>query len=169
MSAPTELLVVMFQGESRAAEVLETVRRLRASGALNLGNAAVIERDAEGRTQFTELNDFTPGEGAAAGAVVGALLGALRGQLLADTLIGAGIGWRASEALDLGFSDSILQQIASQLSPNSSALALAVEFDRLDEALQALSHYHGTILHQTLPTGQARQIEVAMGGGQATF
>ena len=167
MSAPTELLVVMFQGESRAAEVLEAVKRLRATGALHLGNAAVITRNAQGHTSVNELKDLSPGEGAAAGAALGALVGALRGNLLADTLIGAGVGWLASETLDLGFSDTFLHQIASQLSPNTSALALAVEFDRLDEALHTLGQYHGTILHQTLSAEQARQLKVAMEGVQA--
>lgn len=168
MSAPTELLVVMFQGESRAVEVLKAVKHLRGIGALHLGNAAVISRDARGTISFDELNDLTLGEGAATGAVIGALVGALRGQLLGDTLIGAGLGWLASKALDLGFSDDFLERIGTQLSPNSSALAVAVEFDRLDEALQTLGQYHGTILQQTLPPEQARKLELAMESAPAS-
>jgi uncharacterized membrane protein len=164
MHAPSELLAIVFQGETRAGEVLAVVNQLHHEGAVDLHNAAVITRDAAGRIAIHETNDFTPREGALGGTVLGGLIGLLRGKLLGDALLGAGAGYVASKVLDLGFNDAFLNEIAATLTPNTSALVLAIEFERLNEALRVLDPYHGTILRQTLPPEQARKLAAAMEG-----
>jgi len=162
MNMPTELLAIAFPGETRAREVLEVIDRLHREGAVDLHNAAVITRDAAGKIAIHESNDFTSGEGAVGGAVLGGVVGLLRGKLLGDALLGAGAGYVASKLLDLGFDDAFLNDIAASLTPNSSALVLAIEFERLDEALRALDPYHGTIIRQSLPADQAEKLAAAM-------
>jgi len=164
MSVPSELLAVVFEGETRAQAVLEAMNRLHHEGVVDLHNAAIIARDAEGKTTIHESNDFTPGQGALGGAVLGSVIGLLRGNVVGDALVGAGVGYLASKVLDLGFSDSFLREIGATLTPNSSALVLAVEFDRLDEALRVLDQFHGKIIRQTLAPDQARKLEAAMQG-----
>jgi uncharacterized membrane protein len=164
MHAPSELLAIVFQGETRAGEVLAVVNQLHHEGAVDLHNAAVITRDAAGKIAIHETNDFTPREGALGGAVLGGLIGLLRGKLLGDALLGAGAGYVASKVLDLGFNDAFLNEIAATLTPNTSALVLAIEFERLDEALRVLDPYHGTIIRQTLPPEQVQKLAAAMEG-----
>jgi uncharacterized membrane protein len=164
MNVPTELLAIVFPGETRAGEVLEVVDRLHREGAVDLHNAAVITRDAAGKITIHESNDFTPREGALGGVVLGGVIGLLRGKLLGDALLGAGAGYVASKVLDLGFDDKFLNDIAATLTPNTSALVLAIEFDRLDEALAKLDPYHGTIIRQSLPPDQAEKLAAAMQG-----
>jgi uncharacterized membrane protein len=164
MNVPTELLAIVFAGETRAQEVLEVVDRLHREGAVDLHNAAVITRDATGKIAVHERNDLTAREGAVGGAVLGGVLGLLRGKLLGDALLGAGVGYVASKLLDLGFDDKFLNDIAAGLTPNTSALVLAIEFDRLDEALAELDSYHGTIIRQSLPPDQAQKLAAAMEG-----
>ena len=164
MNVPTELLAIVFPGETRAREVLAVVDRLHREGAVDLHNAAVIVRDAAGKIAVHESNDFTPREGAVGGAVLGGVIGLLRGRLLGDALLGAGAGYVAGKVLDLGFDDTFLNDIAATLTPNTSALVLAIEFDRLDEALRALDPYHGMIIRQSLPPDQAKKLAAAMQG-----
>lgn len=164
MDIPSELLAIVFQGETRAGEVLEAVKRLQREGAVDLHNAAYITRDAAGKITIHETNDFTTAQGTVTGAVLGAVLGLLRGKLLGDTLLGGGIGFLASKALDLGFDDRFLQAIGDTLTPDASALVLAIQFERLDEALRVLAPYHGHIIHQSLPADQAQQLAAALEG-----
>jgi uncharacterized membrane protein len=164
MNVPTELLAIVFAGETRAQEVLEVVDRLHREGAVDLHNAAVITRDAAGKIAVRERNDLTAREGAVGGAVLGGVVGLLRGKLLGDALLGAGVGYVAGKVLDLGFDDKFLNDVAAGLTPNTSALVLAIEFDRLDEALRALDPYHGTIIRQSLPADQAQKLAAAMEG-----
>lgn len=111
-----------------------------------------------------ETNDFTAEQGLVGGALVGGLLDLIKGGLLGGALVGAGVGYLASKALDLGFSDDFLKEIADTLTPNSSAIVAAVEFEQVDEAMRALDPYHGKILRQTLPPEQAQQLAAAMEG-----
>jgi uncharacterized membrane protein len=164
MDIPIELLAIVFQGETRAQEVLDAVDRLHHQGAVDLHNAALITRNAAGKIAIHERNDFTAAEGVKGGAVLGAVIGLLRGKLLGDALLGAGAGYLASKAIDLGFEDSFLKAIGDTLTPNSSALVLAIQFERLDEALQVLDQYHGHIIRQTLPADQAQKLAAAIEG-----
>lgn len=164
MDVPNELLAIVFQGETRAQEVLDAVNRLHHQGAVDLHNSAIITRNPTGKIAIHETNDFTAAEGATGGAVLGAVIGLLRGKLLGDALLGAGAGYLASKAIDLGFDDSFLKAIGDTLTPDSSALVLAIQFERLDEALQVLDQYHGHIIRQSLPADQAQKLVAAMEG-----
>jgi uncharacterized membrane protein len=167
MKQPDELLVVVFQGETRAAEVLHVVQRLHAQHIVDLHNTAIIVRDAKGQISIHETNDFTPGQGAVAGGLVGGLVGILTGNVAKGALLGAGAGFVAARVLDLGFSDEFLRQIGEAMTQGTSALVLAIEFERVDEAILALDPYHGQILRQTLPPDVAQKLSAAMEGPQA--
>jgi uncharacterized membrane protein len=164
MEVPSELLAIVFQGETRAREVLDAVNQLHNEGAVDLHNAAVITRNAAGQISIHETNDFTATQGAVGGAVLGGVIGLLRGKLLGGALVGAGAGYVASKLLDLGFDDDFLKAIADGLTPDTSALVLAIQFERLDEALRTLDQYHGHIIRQSLPADQARKLAAAMEG-----
>lgn len=163
-SIPSELIVVAFEGQTRAAEVLQTLERIHHERLIDLHSAAVIIRDNSGKTTFHETNDFNSVQGLASGALVGGLVGLIKGGLLGGALLGAGAGYVASKVLDLGFGDDFLREVAESLTPNSSAIVAAVEFERVDEAMRALDPFHGKILRQTLPPEQAQKLVVAMEG-----
>lgn len=164
MDVPSELLAIVFPGETRAHEVLDAVNRLHREGAIDLHNAALITRDAAGKIAIHETNDFPTRQGMAGGALLGGVIGLLRGRLVGDTLLGAGAGYLASRVLDLGFSDAFLKEIGDTLTPDSSALVLAIQFERLDDALRVLDQYHGHIIRQSLPAEQAQKLAAAMEG-----
>jgi uncharacterized membrane protein len=163
-NVPSELLVIAFPGEGRAAEVLQILDRMHHGHLIDLQGAAVISRNVSGKTAIHETNDFTAEQGLVGGALVGGLLGLIKGGLLEGALVGAGLGYLASKALDLGFSDDFLKEIADSLTPESSAIVAAVEFEKVDEAIRALDPYHGKILRQTLPPDQAQKLAAAMEG-----
>jgi uncharacterized membrane protein len=166
MRQPDELLVIVFAGETRAGEVLQVVQRLHEQHIVDLHNTAIVVRNAKGQIAIHETNDFTPGQGVVAGGLVGGLVGMLTGNLARDALLGAGAGYVASRVLDLGFSDDFLRQIGEAMIPGSSALVLAIEFERVDEAIRALEPYRGKILRQTLPPDVAQKLAAAMEGAQ---
>ncbi len=163
-NVPSELLVVAFPGETRAAEVMQALDRIHREHLIDLHAAAIVSRDANGKTTIRETNDFTAEQGLVGGALVGGLLGLIKGGMLGGALVGAGAGYLASKVLDLGFSDAFLREVADSLTPNSSAIVVAVEFERVDEAMRVLDPFHGKILRQTLPPGQAEKLAAAMEG-----
>lgn len=148
----SELLVVAFQDVNKAQEVLKVLQQLDHEHAVNLKNAAIVQRDASGKVSVHETRDFNAKQGAVAGALAGGLLGMMRGNLLAGAALGAASGLGAAKLIDLGFSDSYLKEVAEQLTPGSSAIVAVVDFTQVDRAMSVLDQFDGgRILRQTLP------------------
>lgn len=163
MSDPNELLVVAYPGENRASEVLQALQQLNHEHAVALHNAAVIVRHANGKSSIHETRDFDTKQGAVTGALAGGLLGLLKGDLVEGAVLGAGAGFVASKVLDLGFKDDYLQELATQLTPGSSAVVAIVEIEHADAAMQTLHQFQGgRILRTTLSPDVAQQVASAL-------
>jgi uncharacterized membrane protein len=161
---PTEMFVVVFEGEAKAREVLETLGQLEDDRLVKLGKAAVITRDGAGEVVVDETADMSTKESAVAGAAAGALLGLVTGRgLLGGALLGAGGGAVAAKGLDLGLDDAYLQEVGESLQPRSSALVATIDFQSVQPAMEALDQFDGgTILTQTLAPEVAAQLSAAI-------
>ncbi len=161
---PTEMFVVAFDGVGQADEVLETLKELDDNQLVELGKAAVIQRDADGQIELEETADMDTKDSAIAGAVAGGLLGMLTGKgLVGGALLGAGGGALASKGLDLGIDDDYLNEVAESLGPDSSAIVATVEFANVDASMEALDRFEaGTIVHTTLQPEITAQLSDAV-------
>lgn len=162
---PTEMLVIAFDGESQASQVLETLRHLDDEDLVDLGNAAHVVRPAgDGPVEIDETRDLDMKESSIAGAAAGGLLGLLRGRgLLGGALLGAGGAALASKAVDLGLDDAYLQEVGAQLQPGTSALVAMVEVQAVEPVMKALDHFQGgTILRHTLAPDIAARLSAAL-------
>ena len=70
-----EMMVVAFEDEYKADEVLSTLKQLDVEATVDLKSAAVVKRDAEGKVKIKETKDFDAKQGAIGGAVAGRLAG----------------------------------------------------------------------------------------------
>ncbi len=161
---PTEMFVVSFEDEAKANEVLEALGELKDQQLVELGNAAVIRRSAEGDVDIEETADMDTKEGAIAGAVAGGLLGMLTGKgLVGGALLGAGGGALAAKGMDLGIDDDFLKKVGEGLQSGSSAIVATVEFTDAEAAMEALDRFSGgTILHTTLQPEIIEQLSAAV-------
>lgn len=166
MAEQTELLVMMYDGEQRAVQVAGVLEALERERVVDLHNVAIISCDPGGRTHIHETNDpTTPRQGTLVGALLGGVVGLLKHRPAQGAALGAAGGYVASRLLDLGFDDTTLRAIAHSLSPDTSALVLAIEIRDLDAAAQRLAPYGGTVLRNTSPEGQAARLAQALGQG----
>jgi uncharacterized membrane protein len=164
MSAdPQEMVVVSFPDENKAQEVLSVLKQLDHEGAAELRNAAIIRRSASGEISIQETRDFDDRQGVIAGALAGGLIGLLRGHALAGAALGAASGFGVSKAVDLGFPDAYLRDLAQQLQPGSSAIVAVVTFTNIDKAMATLDQFDGgTIMRQTLPPDVAQKLSAVV-------
>lgn len=160
---PNELMVIAFPGEQKANEVLDVLRELQHEHMIELRNAAVVVRHADGRTEIHETRDFTTRQGVLAGALAGGLVGLLRGNALAGGAIGAAGGLLAGRLVDLGFPDQYLRDIATELTPGSSAIVAVVDFAHVTPAMAVLDQFDGgKILRHTLPADVAEKLSTVV-------
>ncbi len=146
-----EMVVVSFDNENRANEVLDTFKRMEDMAVADLKSGAVVVRDAEGKVTIKETSDFDAKQGAIGGAIAGGLLSLLGGSLVKGAILGAAGGAVAGKVIDLGLDDDFLKEIGDSLGTSSSAVVAMVDFDQLDQAMEELDKFEGgTILHHTL-------------------
>ncbi|NIM93419.1 MAG: DUF1269 domain-containing protein [Anaerolineales bacterium] len=138
-----EMIVVAFDNEFEAQQVLDSLKGMDAINVVDLKSAAVIVRDADGKVQIKETRDFDAKQGAIGGAVAGGLLGLLGGGLLRGAILGAAGGAAAGEFVDLGLDDDFLKAVGESLGPSSSAIVALVDFQQVDQAMEELDKFAG--------------------------
>ena len=82
-----DLLVIAYASEARAEEVRAKLLSMQKEYLIELGDAVVAVKDANGRIKLNQLMNTT-----AQGAMSGALWGALIGLIFLNPLLGMGIG-----------------------------------------------------------------------------
>jgi uncharacterized membrane protein len=158
-----EMMVVAFENEYKADEVLSTLKQLDVEATVDLKSAAVVKRDAEGKVRIKETTDFDAKQGAIGGAVAGGLLGLLTGKLLVGALVGAAGGAVAGKGIDLGLNDEYLETVGESLESQNSALVALIAFERVDRAMAELEKFEGgTILRHTLSDEVFQQLSDAV-------
>jgi uncharacterized membrane protein len=146
-----EMMVVAFDSEDEAEQVLDALKALEGEHVIDLKSAAVVVRRADGKVRIKETNDFDARQGAIGGAVAGGLLGLLRGGLLKGAILGAAGGAAAGKVVDLGLEDDFLKEVGESLGTGTSAVVALVDFEQVDAAMDELDKFEGgRILRHTL-------------------
>jgi uncharacterized membrane protein len=125
----TELLVMLFDDIDKADKALEEVKELARYKYLKVADAAVLKRDGEGKATLKETNDFSGKKGAVVGAVGGAVLALLGPVGWGAAAVGAAVGGVGGHLGDRGLPNEALEDLKSQLAPNTSMLVVQVEHE----------------------------------------
>jgi len=163
----SNLVVVAYPDEYRAAEVLATVRRLNNEYLIDLDDACYVTKDARGKLKLHQNTSLT-GAGAAWGGMWGMLIGLLFFVPFLGFAIGAGLGALSGKLSDYGIDDEFAKRLTSTLQPNSSAIFMLVRKATPDKVVPILAQYGGTILQTSLPKETEQKLQEALnkGGGK---
>ena len=146
-----EMIVVAFDNEHGAEQVLDTLKGMEAMEVVDLKSAAVIVRSDSGKVKIKETSDIDAKQGAIGGAIAGGVLGLLGGGLVKGALLGAAGGAAAGKFIDLGLDDDFLKEIGDNIGPGTSAVVALVDFEQVDQAMEELDKFEGgRILRHTL-------------------
>lgn len=156
------LVAVTYPNEKKAHEVLSGLRNLQSQYLIDLEDAVVVTKDANGKIQLHQSVDLTQ-----AGAVNGAFWGLLIGLLItlpfpflaplawvgiaaASAGVGAGVGAIAGHASDLGIDDEFIKSLAGNMAPGTSTLFFLARSVTMDRVEPDLAKYGGTIIYTNL-------------------
>ena len=138
-----EMMVVAFDNETEADEVLNTLKGMESMDIVDLKSAAVIVSSASGEVKIKETSDFDTKQGAIGGALAGGGLGLLSGGLIKGAILGAAGGAAAGKFVDLGLDDEFLKSVGDNLGSGSSAIVALVDFEQVDQAMEELDKFEG--------------------------
>jgi uncharacterized membrane protein len=127
-----QVFVATFSDETHAASALQDFRAMDRDGSIELIDAVVVVRDAEGKVRYEETADPSGKRWAKRGAIAGGLVGLLfPPSIIAGAVVGGGL-W--GKVRDKGFKDDDLKAIGDSLEPGTSAI-IAVAQDQVVERL----------------------------------
>lgn len=156
----SRLIIVAFEGQHTANEVLSKLRSMEQDWAISLDEVAILSRNAGGDTHLTRSSKLTE-KTSIAGGSLGVLLGLVIGAATANPVIaagglllgvtgGAGVGALAG-ALDQAEEEKeLVAKVANDLKPNSSALAMLAWIRRPTELLETVEGLKGKVIETTL-------------------
>ncbi|MGH2514445.1 MAG: DUF1269 domain-containing protein [Ktedonobacterales bacterium] len=163
----SNLIVVAYPDEYRAAEVLAALRRLNKEYLLDFDDACYVTKDAGGKIKLHQ-NTSLAGAGAAWGGMWGVLIGLLFFVPFLGLAIGAGLGALSGKLTDYGIDDKFAKQIAETMQPNTSAIFVLVRKSTPDKVVPEVAKFGGTILQTSLPKETEEKLQAALkqGGGE---
>ena len=135
----SDLVFIAFDTEKQAEEVRDRVLGLQREYLIEVGDAVIATRDANGRIKLNQLMNTT-----ATGALSGALWGTLIGWIFLMPVVGAAVG-AASGALggalsDVGINDNQMRKDAqAALTPGKAGLFLLIRKMTTDKVLDSPS------------------------------
>jgi uncharacterized membrane protein len=154
----SDLIAIAYDDEYKAEEVRLTLIKLQKEHLIELEDAAVVVKNAEGKIKLKQAVDLT-----AAGAVSGGFWGLLIGTLFLSPILGAAVGAAAGAASgalsDIGVDDDFMKSLGETLKPGSSALFVLVRKVTPDKVLDEVAPYGGTVLRTSLSKDEEAQLQ----------
>jgi uncharacterized membrane protein len=156
-----DLVIIAYDSEEKAEAARQKLLELQKEYLIELGDAVVAVRRADGNVKLNQLINTT-----AAGAVSGAMWGALIGLMFLNPLVGAALG-AGGGALggyltDVGIDDKFLKDATTALKPGTAALCVLVRKSTPDKVLPAMAAFGGTVLRTNLSAQQEAKLRDAL-------
>jgi uncharacterized membrane protein len=162
----SDLLVIEFPSEEKAEGVRELLLAMQQEYLIELGDAVVAVKDANGRIKLNQL--FQPvKQGAVSGLLWGSLIGLLFMMPLAGAAIGAASGALGGRLTDLGINDDFMREVARTLQSGNAALFLLIRKMTTDKVLAALKGVGGRVLRSSFDETKEEVLRAALAGAQA--
>lgn len=157
----SDLIVISYDDEFKAEEVRLTLAKLQVEHLIELEDAAVVVKDANGKIKLKQAVNLT-GAGAASGGFWGLLIGTLFFSPLFGAAIGAASGALAGALSDIGVDDNFMRELGETLQPKTSALFVLVRKVTPDKVLEDVSKYGGKVLRTSLSKDEEAQLQAVL-------
>lgn len=159
----SDLVVLAFDTQSGAGEMLTEIDRLQKLQLLTLDDAATVVRDTGGKPKVQQARSLV-GAGAFGGAFWGMLIGLLFFMPWLGLAMGAITGALAGKFSDIGIDDKFIKEVGEAIKPGTSALFLMVREVRGDRVLEEIGGKQGvTIVRTSLSKEAEERLREALG------
>jgi uncharacterized membrane protein len=155
----SDLIVMSFDSVATAEEVRSKVRALQKQGLIDLSDAAVISKDADGKIKVHNEVSHETKVGTGVGAVLGALLTFV---FPAGILLGAAGGAAVGALMGNGVDRKFVEDVQNSLAPGSSALFVVLRGGDAAAIRGTLEPYEGTLIQTTLDSSMEEQLRDAL-------
>jgi uncharacterized membrane protein len=159
-----DLVIIAYPDEPTAEAARAKLIELQKQYLIQLGDAVVAVRNADGSVKLNQLMNTTAA-GAAGGALWGTLIGLLFLNPILGAAAGAGAGALSGYLTDVGIDDKFMKSAADALTPGQAALCVMVRQVTADKVLPEMAPFGGTVLRTNLTDEQEQKLKDALRGG----
>ena len=157
----SNLIVLAFDDMEEAEKVHQALVQGKKEGVLQIDDAAVIVKDADGKVHVK--NQISRGTWSATG--VGGLLGLLVGAIffpIGGLVLGLAGGALVGRMMNLGVNGKFVKDVEAELKPGTSAIFVLGKGDPT-ATLAILRQYKGKVLQTTLSTDAEESLRKSLG------
>ena len=162
----SKLLVISFTDPLRAQEFMLATSRLARDEDLQVHDAVIVARDADGTSHVRETTDITPVQAGLGGGVWGLLLGTLFGGPIGGLVVGAataGGGALFAKLRDTGIRDATVEQLRTAVPPGRTAVALLVSHVSVADLQRELTRFpQAELVESDLPPAAVNAVQEAL-------
>jgi uncharacterized membrane protein len=157
----SDLIAVAYPDRETADKVRNELARLTREHVIEIEDAVVVTREANGRVKLHQA--VSPaGAGAAGGALWGGLIGLIFLAPLLGAAIGAGVGAASGALTDLGIDDNLMKELGQSVPEGGAALFVLVRQVTPDKVIPRISQYGGKILQSSLSDEAEQRLQEAL-------
>ena len=162
----SDLVVIAFPSEAKAEEVRQKLLGMQKEYLIELGDAVIAVKQADGGVKLNQL--FHPtATAAASGTMWGALVGLIFMMPLVGAAIGAASGALSGYMMDLGINDQFMKDAAQSLNAGNAALFLLIRKMTADKVLADLQGVGGTVMRTSFDHTKEEALRAALAGAKA--
>jgi uncharacterized membrane protein len=160
------IIGVSFDRQVLAQQYLLAMGGLKESGALDLQDAVIVYKSADGSVKVVETIDPTPGRAALNGAMWTSLLGLVLGGpvgWVAGLGIGAASGVVTAKIVDLGIPDEWVAWFRDAVEPGTSTVVILADHVHVPALAQEARRFAGAeLLYTSMPDHAYEQLRAAL-------
>lgn len=157
----SDLIVVGYDDIHKADEVRLTLLKLQKDYLIDLEDAVVVVKKADGKVKLHQPVNL-PAMGAARGSLWGLLIGALFLSPFLGAAIGAASGAVSGALSDIGISDAFMKELGATLKPGTSALFVLVKSATPDKVAEHIQGTGGKLLKTSLTHEKEEKLQAVL-------
>jgi uncharacterized membrane protein len=157
----SELIVIGFDNEHKADEVLLELLRKEGGYKINVEDAAVVIRKEDGQTLVKHAHPLTSAV-AAHGSFWGLLIGALLLNPLAGVIVGGVLGGAVGSLEHIGIEDEFIKSLGEKVQPGNSILFILERDATPGTVFHELKKFDGQVLQTSFGFANEQKLKKAL-------
>ncbi|MCW2276079.1 DUF1269 domain-containing protein [Rhodoblastus acidophilus] len=157
----SDLVAIVYPSEAQAEAMRSKLLELQQEYLIELTDAVVVEKTADGKVKLHQLFNTTAA-GAASGSFWGLVIGILFFMPVVGVALGAATGALSGALSDFGINDKFMKDLADGMQPGNAALFVLIKKMTADKVLDAVKGTGGTVLKTSLDHTREQALREAL-------
>lgn len=142
-------MAAKYPDQEHAKTILDMLESMHHALTIDLEDAVMLTREADGKIKTHETTDVSTRKGAKRGLIAGGILGVIfPPSLIATALAAGGIGAIWGKIKDSGVKNDDIKELAESLTGDQAAIIVLVSDKTAQATQRALGSYDGEVINK---------------------